>query len=71
MQETEHLRASSGGRDERTEAQGGRVKVPSQSRKQEQEQIEALLQREADLVEVATQRLRSLGIAIPTATETR
>jgi nucleoporin NUP82 len=41
------------------------VKVPSHSRKQETEQIEALLQRETALVEAATNRLRSMGIAIP------
>ncbi|KAF2015582.1 hypothetical protein BU24DRAFT_390871 [Aaosphaeria arxii CBS 175.79] len=41
------------------------VKVPSHSRKQENEQIEALLQRETALVEAATNRLRSLGVSIP------
>ncbi|KAF2114207.1 hypothetical protein BDV96DRAFT_613440 [Lophiotrema nucula] len=41
------------------------VKVPSQSRKQESEQIDVLLQRETALVEAATDRLRNLGISIP------
>ncbi|ORY12991.1 hypothetical protein BCR34DRAFT_600283 [Clohesyomyces aquaticus] len=50
--------------DKGKQAPGG-VKVPSHSRKQENEQIEALLQRETALVEAATNRLRSLGISIP------
>lgn len=41
------------------------VKVPSHSRKQETEQIEAMLQREDALVEAAATRLRNLGISIP------
>jgi nucleoporin NUP82 len=41
------------------------MRVPSHSRKLENEQVEALLQRETALVESATGRLRSLGIAIP------
>lgn len=40
-------------------------KVPSQSRKQEHQQIEALLQRENALVEAAASRLKSLGISVP------
>lgn len=53
---------SKAGKEERA-ASG--VKVPSHSRKQENEQIEALLQRETALVEAATNRLRSMGISIP------
>lgn len=43
----------------------GSMNVPSHSRKQENEQIQELLDRNTVLVEAATQRLRSLGIAIP------
>jgi nucleoporin NUP82 len=60
--------ASRGTSDER--GHGG-MKVPSHSRKQETEHIDALLQRETALVEAATNRLRSLGIAIPLEAETR
>ncbi|KAH8726567.1 hypothetical protein GQ44DRAFT_679660 [Phaeosphaeriaceae sp. PMI808] len=41
------------------------VRVPSHSRKQEDEQIQELLARTTALVEAATQRLGSLGIPIP------
>jgi nucleoporin NUP82 len=54
-------RASREGSEERAPSL---VKVPSHSRKQEQQQIEALLQRESALVEAATDRLRALGISI-------
>ncbi|KAF2747231.1 hypothetical protein M011DRAFT_477316 [Sporormia fimetaria CBS 119925] len=43
----------------------GVAKVPSHSRKHEQEEIDRLLHKEADLVESATDRLRILGISIP------
>jgi nucleoporin NUP82 len=43
----------------------GMVKVPTVSRKLENEQVERLLERETALVEAATQRLRSLGISMP------
>lgn len=55
--------ACNAAKEERAATRGG-VKVPSHSRKQEQEQIEGLLQRESDLVELATSRLRNLGISI-------
>lgn len=45
-----------------------RVKVPSHSRKQENEQIQRMLQHQTDLLEATTGRLRSLGISIPTLT---
>ncbi|KAF2272398.1 uncharacterized protein EI97DRAFT_437021 [Westerdykella ornata] len=41
------------------------IKVPSHSRKQEQEQIEALLQREAALITAAAKSLRAMGIDVP------
>ncbi|PSN72171.1 hypothetical protein BS50DRAFT_630245 [Corynespora cassiicola Philippines] len=45
------------------------VRVPAHSRKQENEQVEALLQQEAALVEAATNKLRSLGVSIPVHSE--
>jgi nucleoporin NUP82 len=57
-------RAATAETEERAAAGAG-VKVPSHSRKQEQEAIDALLQRETALVEAATSRLRSMGISIP------
>ncbi|KAF2264168.1 hypothetical protein CC78DRAFT_464197 [Lojkania enalia] len=51
--------------ENRKPASGG-VKVPSQVRKLEEEQIEALLERETALVEAAINRLRSMGISIAT-----
>jgi nucleoporin NUP82 len=50
----------------RLEQRSAPVKVPSVSRKLENEQVERLLERETALVEAATQRLQSLGISIPT-----
>lgn len=41
------------------------VRVPSHSRRQENEYIQELLQRNTALVDAATTRLRSLGISIP------
>jgi nucleoporin NUP82 len=52
--------------EEQTRTSG--VKVPSYSRRQETEHIQELLQRNTALVEAASTRLRSLGIAIPTET---
>jgi nucleoporin NUP82 len=43
----------------------GNVKVPSRSRKQETEQVQRLLQHQTDLLEATTDRLRSLGVSIP------
>jgi len=48
----------------REETRTGAMKVPSQSRKAENEQVQELLARNAVLVEAATQRLRSLGVGI-------
>lgn len=45
------------------------MKVPSHSRKQENEQIHELLARNGVLVVAATERLRTLGIAIPVSGE--
>lgn len=50
------------------QARTASVKVPSYSRRQENEYIQELLQRNTALVEAATSRLKSLGIAIPTET---
>jgi nucleoporin NUP82 len=50
------------GREERMQSS---VKIPSQSRKQENQYIEELLSRETALVEAAADRLRNLGISIP------
>ncbi|KAF2469371.1 uncharacterized protein BDR25DRAFT_326220 [Lindgomyces ingoldianus] len=59
-------KAAKDGKEKQAQKQApGGVKVPSQSRRQENEHIEALLQRESDLVEAATNRLRSMGISIP------
>lgn len=44
------------------------VKVPSYSRKQENEQVQELIQRNEVLVQAATDRLRSLGVNIPSET---
>jgi nucleoporin NUP82 len=41
------------------------VKVPSQSRKQENEHVQRLLQHQTDLLEATTNRLRSFGLSIP------
>ena len=49
-------------KEERTSSS---IKIPSQSRRQEQEYIEALLDRESALVEAAAERLRNLGVSIP------
>lgn len=43
------------------------VKVPSHSRKQENEQIQKMLQHQNDLLEATSNRLRSFGISIPSA----
>ncbi|KAH7065708.1 hypothetical protein BKA63DRAFT_481496 [Paraphoma chrysanthemicola] len=45
------------------------VKVPSHSRKQENDQIQDMLARNTVLVDAAAQRLRNLGIGIPVAGE--
>ncbi|KAJ4356990.1 hypothetical protein N0V95_002862 [Ascochyta clinopodiicola] len=50
------------------QARAASVKVPSYSRRQENEYIQELLQRNTALVEAATTRLRSLGISLPTET---
>ena len=47
------------------QARAASVKVPSHSRRQENEYIQELLQRNTALVDAATTRLRSLGISIP------
>lgn len=47
------------------QARAASVKVPSSSRRQENEHIQDLLQRNTALVDAATTRLRSLGISIP------
>jgi nucleoporin NUP82 len=47
------------------QARAASVKVPSYSRRQENEYIQELLQRNTALVDAATTRLRSLGISIP------
>lgn len=47
------------------QAPAASVRVPSYSRKQETEHIQELLDRNTALVEAATTRLRSLGVAIP------
>lgn len=44
------------------------VKVPSHSRRHENEYIQEMLQRNTALVDAATTRLRSLGVTIPTET---
>lgn len=51
------------------EKRSDNMKVPSQSRKAENEQVQELLARNAVLVEAATQRLRSLGVGIPMPVE--
>ncbi|KAF3010740.1 hypothetical protein E8E13_007056 [Curvularia kusanoi] len=48
------------------QARAASVKVPSHSRRQENEHIQEMLQRNTALVDAAATRLRSLGIAIPT-----
>jgi nucleoporin NUP82 len=45
-------------------AASARINVPSHSRKQENEQVQLMLQHQADLLEATTNRLRSSGIAI-------
>ena len=55
--------------DEEQERTPAAVRVPAHSRKQENEQVEALLQQEAALVEAATNKLRSLGVSIPVHSE--
>jgi nucleoporin NUP82 len=50
---------------ESEQARGTGVKVPSYSRKAENEQVQELIQRNSFLVEAATDRLRSLGINVP------
>jgi nucleoporin NUP82 len=50
---------------ENEQARGNGVKVPSYSRKAENEQVQELIQRNSVLVEAATDRLRSLGINVP------
>ncbi|KAF2821866.1 hypothetical protein CC86DRAFT_358928 [Ophiobolus disseminans] len=60
--EVQKAAKESSGTDERRKES---MKVPSHSRKQENEQIHELLARNTVLVEAATQRLRTLGIAIP------
>jgi nucleoporin NUP82 len=55
-------KATREGREERMQSS---VKIPSQSRKQENQYIEELLSRETALVEAAADRLRNLGISIP------
>ncbi|KAF2714477.1 hypothetical protein K504DRAFT_468985 [Pleomassaria siparia CBS 279.74] len=52
-------------KESRNERGPSNVKIPSQSRKQENDYIEALLNRETALVEAAADRLRSMGISIP------
>lgn len=47
------------------QARAAGVKVPSHSRRQENEYVQELLQRNTALVDAATTRLRSLGISIP------
>lgn len=47
------------------QARATSVKVPSHSRRQENEHIQELLQRNTALVDAASARLRSLGVAIP------
>ncbi|KAJ4991452.1 nuclear pore complex protein an-nup82 [Stagonosporopsis vannaccii] len=47
------------------QARAASVKVPSHSRRQENEYIQELLQRNTALVDAATTRLRSLGVSIP------
>jgi nucleoporin NUP82 len=48
-----------------TSARSSNMAVPSHSRKAENEHIQEMLARNAALVEAATQRLRTLGVAIP------
>jgi len=55
-------KATREGREERMQSS---VKIPSLSRKQENQYIEELLSRETALVEAAADRLRNLGISIP------
>ena len=55
--------ALKGGKNERD--QGPSVKVPSQSRMRENEEVERLLEREIALVEEALKRLRGLGVEVP------
>ncbi|KAF2631831.1 hypothetical protein BU25DRAFT_385506 [Macroventuria anomochaeta] len=50
---------------QKEQARAASVKVPSYSRRQENEYIQELLQRNTALVDAATTRLRSLGISIP------
>ncbi|KAF2681773.1 hypothetical protein K458DRAFT_406358 [Lentithecium fluviatile CBS 122367] len=54
--------ASKASSEERAHAS---VKVPSHSRKQENEQVQRLLQHQTDLLEATTNRLKSFGISIP------
>jgi nucleoporin NUP82 len=48
------------------QARAASVKVPSSSRRQENEQIQEMLLRNTALVDAAATRLRSLGIAVAT-----
>ena len=50
---------------EHEQARGTGVKVPSYSRKAENEQVQELIQRNSMLVEAATDKLRNLGVNIP------
>lgn len=52
-------------RSESEQARSTGVKVPSHSRKAENEQVQELIQRNDFLVEAAVDRLRSLGINVP------
>ncbi|KAJ4355505.1 uncharacterized protein N0V89_003521 [Didymosphaeria variabile] len=45
------------------------MKVPSHSRKQEHEQIQAMLQHQTDLLQATADRLRSNGVSIPLVAE--
>lgn len=54
---------------EKEQVRSDGVKVPSQSRRLEHEQVQELMQRNSVLVEAAASRLRSLGVAIPVESE--
>jgi nucleoporin NUP82 len=57
--------ADKAAKESKEERAHSNVKVPSQSRKQENRYIEDLLSRETALVEAAADRLRNLGISMP------
>jgi nucleoporin NUP82 len=57
--------AEKAAKESKEERAHSNVKVPSQSRKQENQYIEDLLSRETALVEAAADRLRNLGISMP------